>query len=63
MNLPGLGLEEPVEEDTVETTQHELTKDCEWRFEVAVGKVVQVKVGESRPATGLISSTDTSDRS
>lgn len=44
MSLPGLGLEEPEEVQTVETTQHELGKECEWRFEVAVGRYVQIKV-------------------
>ena len=42
--LPGLGLDEPEEERPVETTQHDLAKEHEWRFEVAVGKYVQVKV-------------------
>lgn len=44
MSLPGLGLEEPEEVQKIETTQHELAKDREWRFEVAAGKYVQVKV-------------------
>lgn len=44
MSLPGLGLEEPEEVHTVETVQHDLAKESEWRFEVAVGKYVQVKV-------------------
>ena len=44
MSLPGLGLEEPQEVQQVETSQHELAKDCEWRFEVAVGKYIQLKV-------------------
>jgi hypothetical protein len=45
MSLPGLGLEEPEEVQKVETTQHELAKDHEWRFEVAAGKYIQLKVG------------------
>ncbi|KIV87633.1 hypothetical protein PV11_03165 [Exophiala sideris] len=44
MSLPGLGLAEPEELSAVETAQHDLAKDCEWRFEVAVGKYVQVKL-------------------
>lgn len=44
MSLPGLGLDEPEEVHTAETTQHELAKEHEWRFEVAVGKYTQVKV-------------------
>ena len=47
MSLPGLGLEEPEEAHIVETAQHDLEKDCEWRFEVPVGKYVQVKVDPS----------------
>ena len=46
MSLPGLGLEEPEEVHTVETTLHNLEKETEWRFEVPVGKYVQVKVGQ-----------------
>lgn len=44
--LPGLGLDEPEEERSVETTQHDLAKEHEWRFEVAVGKYAHVKVRE-----------------
>ena len=44
MSLPGLGLEEPEEFHTVETAQHGLEKETEWRFEVPVGKYIQVKV-------------------
>ncbi|RMZ82431.1 hypothetical protein DV737_g2094, partial [Chaetothyriales sp. CBS 132003] len=44
MNLPGLGLEEPEEVQSTQTVQHLLAKDSEWRFEVAVGKYVQVKI-------------------
>jgi hypothetical protein len=45
MNLPGLGLQEPEQvQEAATTITHDLAKDCEWRFEVAVGKYVQVKV-------------------
>ncbi|EXJ78567.1 hypothetical protein A1O1_08968 [Capronia coronata CBS 617.96] len=44
MSLPGLGLDEPEEVHVAETTQHELAKEHEWRFEVAVGKYIQVKL-------------------
>ncbi|KIW63666.1 hypothetical protein PV04_08651 [Phialophora macrospora] len=44
MSLPGLGLEEPEKVHIVETTQHHLEKEAEWRFEVPVGKHVQVKL-------------------
>ncbi|KAG9767597.1 mRNA cleavage and polyadenylation factor IA/II complex, partial [Aureobasidium melanogenum] len=44
MSLPGLGLDEPEEVQTIETSQHDLAKENEWRFEVAVGKYVQVKL-------------------
>lgn len=42
--LPGLGLTEPEEVAKVETAQHELVKESEWRFEVAADKYIQVKV-------------------
>lgn len=44
MSLPGLGLQEPEETQKSETSQHDLAKECEWRFEVAAGKYTQVKV-------------------
>ena len=44
MSLPGLGLAEPEEVSTIEINRHDLAKDWEWRFEVAVGKYIQVKV-------------------
>ena len=45
MSLPGLGLAEPDEAPAVETiTEHTLTEGSEWRFEVAFGKNVTVKV-------------------
>jgi hypothetical protein len=44
MSLPGLGLDEPDDVPEIETTQHDLPKESEWRFEVAVGKYIQVKV-------------------
>lgn len=42
--LPGLGLTEPEEVAKVETAQHDLMKESEWRFEVAADKYIQVKV-------------------
>lgn len=45
LGLPGLGLEEPSEQhEAVEAAQHELPAGSEWRFEVAFGKFVKVKV-------------------
>jgi hypothetical protein len=45
LGLPGLGLEEPAEQSqTVEATRHELSSGSEWRFEVAFGKFVKVRV-------------------
>jgi hypothetical protein len=45
LGLPGLGLEEQSEQPhTTETTQHELFSGSEWRFEVAFGKFVKVRV-------------------
>lgn len=54
MSLPGLGLSEPEEVFTVETHQHDLAKECEWRFEVAVGKYVQVKVPTIAPCASYL---------
>lgn len=42
--LPGLGLTEPEEAAKIETSQHHLVKESEWRFEVAADKSIQVKV-------------------
>ena len=47
LSLPGLGLDEPEEVQAVETVQHDLTKETEWRFEVAVGKYIHLKVCET----------------
>ncbi len=45
LGLPGLGLEEPSEQpQTTETTQHDLPGGSEWRFEVAFGTFVRVRV-------------------
>jgi hypothetical protein len=45
LGLPGLGLAEPDEAPRVETTtEYELAEGSEWRFEVAFGKHVIVKV-------------------
>ena len=47
MSLPGLGLEAPEETHFVDTAHHDLIQETEWRFEVPVGKYVQVKVNFS----------------
>lgn len=47
LSLPGLGLDEPEEAQAVETVQHDLAKESEWRFEVPVGKYVHLKVFSS----------------
>lgn len=45
LGLPGLGLEEPSEQlQATETTHHEIPSGSEWRFEVAFGKFVKVRV-------------------
>lgn len=49
MSLPGLGLSEPEEVAQTETSHHDLNKDSEWRFEVAAGKYIQVKVRQPKP--------------
>lgn len=43
MSLPGLNVATPVPE-TVTTSVIELKENTEWRFEVAFGKTVAVKV-------------------
>jgi hypothetical protein len=58
MSLPGLGLEEPEKVHIVETTQHDLQKEAEWRFEVPVGKYVQVKVRHQSAGPRLRSDND-----
>lgn len=49
MSIPGLGQDEP-EEDIVRSQVNqvkvfELSKEQEWRFEVAIGKSIEVTVG------------------
>ena len=48
MSIPGLGQEEPEEEISHDLTGQvkvvDLLKEQEWRFEVALGKIVEVKV-------------------
>lgn len=50
MSIPGLGQDEPEEEfsrvgvPTEQIITHDLRKETEWRFEVAVGKSIEVKV-------------------
>ena len=44
MSLPGLGLAAPQEVANQLSTTHELAEGTEWRFEVAFGSVVEVKV-------------------
>ena len=43
MSLPGLDLSAPVE-TVVTPTVHELKEQTEWRFEVAYGTKVEVRV-------------------
>lgn len=50
MSIPGLGQDEPEEElvragvPTEQVVTHELRKETEWRFEVAIGRSIEVKV-------------------
>ena len=44
MSLPGLGLAVPVEPESQPPTVHELDEGSEWRFEVAQGTHIEVKV-------------------
>lgn len=47
LGLPGLGIEEPSEQQqTIDPTRRELPAESEWRFEVAFGKYVQVRVND-----------------
>ena len=48
MSLPGLGLAAPQEVANQLSTAHELAEGTEWRFEVAFGSVVEVKVCAER---------------
>lgn len=52
MSLPGLQLSTPVEIETA-TTIHELKEGSEWRFEVAFGSKIEVKVGQMLTIPGL----------
>lgn len=44
MSLPGLGLSAPTELEVEASTIHQLGPGAEWRFEVAFGSNVNVKV-------------------
>lgn len=51
MSIPGLGQDEPEEElsrvggiPSEQIITHELRKETEWRFEVAIGRKIEVKV-------------------
>ena len=44
MSLPGLGLAAPQEVTTQPATIHELGEGTEWRFEVAYGANIEIKV-------------------
>lgn len=54
MSLPGLQLEAPVESGSTPTI-HDIKENSEWRFEVAFGSKVEVKVGEN--STGMVQNT------
>ena len=46
MALPGLGLAAPLEPESQPSTIHELDEGTEWRFEIAFGLEIEVKVGQ-----------------
>lgn len=48
MSLPGLGLAAPQEVTAQLSTIHELAEGTEWRFEVAFGSIIEVKVRTER---------------
>lgn len=54
MSLPGLQLEAPVETGSTPTV-HDIRENSEWRFEVAFGSKVEVKVGGN--SIGIIQNT------
>lgn len=56
MSIPGLGQDEP-QEDNLQShigqskvDVHELYKEHEWRFEVAINKSIEVKVSPTNSA-------------
>lgn len=59
MNLPGLGLDDADDGETpdvglgqVKVDTHDIRERGEWRFEVAVGKAVVVKVSRTSSLLG-----------
>ena len=46
MALPGLGLAVSLEPESQPSTIHELEEGTEWRFEIAFGLEIEVKVGQ-----------------
>lgn len=56
MSLPGLQLEAPVETGSTPTI-HDIKENSEWRFEVAFGSKVEVKVGGN--LIGILQNTGT----
>lgn len=54
MSLPGLQLEAPIESGST-LTIHDIKENSEWRFEVAFGSKVEVKVRGN--FTGIIHNT------
>lgn len=48
MSLPGLGLAAPQEVTTQPSTIHDLGEGTEWRFEVAFGASIEIKVIEEQ---------------
>lgn len=60
MSIPGLGQDEPEEElsragvPSEQTITHELRKETEWRFEVAIGRSIEVKVSRHFSASSLL---------
>ena len=53
MSLPGLQLSAPVEA-TVVPTIHDLKEGSEWRFEVAFGAAIEVRVSSLSTEESLI---------
>ena len=49
MSIPGLGLAEPEEQPVFTSAEHSLAAGSEWRFEIAIGKHVTIKVRQISP--------------
>ena len=56
MALPGLGLAVPLEPESQPSTIYEIEERMEWRFEIAFGLELEVKVGKDKSSAEKTSS-------